>query len=173
MSIDPPTILADGSEVSVVVDEGAFLDMARHCFVPWIASSEGVKRDKTRCVWPCNKNRWVCESSLQTCKYVSSLSPTRRGSVHHKRIREKRSTTGSSRWVEQKGIRVCSQQDALVCRIAQDLLKKITWSTSGAAASACRDALDLAEYTRAVWCQVAIRAEELPDEWKEEHDCWL
>ena len=77
VSIDPPTILADGSEVSVVVDEGAFLDMARHSFVPWIASSECVKRDKTRCVWHCNKNRRVCESALQTCKYVSSLRPTR------------------------------------------------------------------------------------------------
>ena len=90
VSIDPPTFLADGNEVSVVVDEGAFLDMARHCFVPWIASSECVKRDKTRCVWHCNKNRRVCESALQTCKYVSSLRPTRRGSVHDKRIREKR-----------------------------------------------------------------------------------
>ena len=69
-----------------------------------------------------------------------------------------------------EGIRVCSQQDALVCRIAQDVLKKTTWSTSGAAASACRDALDLAEYTRAVWCQVVVEGEVLLDEWKEEHN---
>ena len=48
VSIDPPTILADGSEVSFVVDEGAFLDMARHCFVQWKASSECVKRDESR-----------------------------------------------------------------------------------------------------------------------------
>ena len=32
VSIDPPTILVDESEVSVVVDEGAFLDVSRHCF---------------------------------------------------------------------------------------------------------------------------------------------
>ena len=78
-----------------------------------------------------------------------------------------------------EGIRVCSQQDALVCRIAQDVLKNTTWSTSGAAASACRDALDLAESTRAVWCQVVIGGEVLLDEWKEKHNypmvraCWI
>ena len=32
VSIDPPTIPVDESEVSVVVDEGAFLDVSRHCF---------------------------------------------------------------------------------------------------------------------------------------------
>ena len=32
VSTDPPTILVDESEVSVVVDEGAFLDVSRHCF---------------------------------------------------------------------------------------------------------------------------------------------
>ena len=88
VSIDPPTTLAVGSKVSVFVDEDAFLVMARHCCVPWEASSECVKRDETRSVWHCNKNRRVCERSWQTCKYVSSLSPTRGGSVHDNRIRE-------------------------------------------------------------------------------------
>ena len=67
-----------------------------------------------------------------------------------------------------EGIRVCPQQDALVCAVAQDDFKKTVWSTSGAEASACRDAHDLAEYTRTVWCQVVIGGEELLDEWKEE-----
>ena len=65
--------LAYGREVSVVVDEGAFRDMARHCLVPLKASSECIRRDETRCIWLYNKNR-----------------------------REKRSMTESSRWVEQK-----------------------------------------------------------------------
>ena len=39
-----------------------------------------------------------------------------------------------------------------------------------AEASACRDAFDLAEYTRAIWYQVVIGGEVLPDKWKEEHD---
>ena len=55
-----------------------------------------------------------------------------------------------------KGIRVRSQHDALVCVVAQDDLKKTIWLTPGAEASACRDALDLTEYTRAIWCQVVI-----------------
>ena len=74
-------------------------------------------------------------------------------------------------WPRQKrGIRVRSQHDALVCVVAQDDLKKTIWSTSGAEASACRDALDFAEYTRAIWCQVVIGGEVLLDEWKKEHD---
>ena len=85
VSVDSPTFLAYGSEVSVVVDEGAFQDMARHCLVPWKASSECVRRDKTRGIWLSNKNRWVRESSLQTCKYVLSLGPMRGGSRHDKR----------------------------------------------------------------------------------------
>ena len=35
-------------------------------------------------------------------------------------------------------------------------------------ASACRYALDLAEYTRAMLCKVAIGGRVLPDEWREE-----
>ena len=42
-------------------------------------------------------------------------------------------------------------------------------STFGAEASACRDALDLAEYARAMLCEVLIGATVLPDEWTEEH----
>ena len=61
------------------------------------------------------------------------------------RIREKLSTAGSLRWAEQKCIRVCSQHDALVRVVAQDDLKKTMWSTSGAEARACRDALDLSK----------------------------
>ena len=54
--------------------------------------------------------------------------------------------------------------------VAQDDLKKTMWSTSGAVASACRDALDLAGNPRAIWYQVVIGEEVLPDEWKERHD---
>ena len=68
---------------------------------------------------------------------------------------------------KQKGVRVRSQHGALVCVVAQDDLeqaeafpvsfmtkasKRTTLSTFGAEASACRDALDLAEYTRAMLC---------------------
>ena len=88
---------------------------------------------------------------------------------------------------KQKGIRVRSQHGALVCVVNQDDLEKteaipisfMTWkskaskrtilSTFGAEASACRDALDLAEYTRAMLCEVLIRARVSPDEWTEEH----
>ena len=65
----------------------------------------------------------------------------------------------------QKGVRVRSQHGALVCVVNQDDLEKteaipisfMTWkskakrtilSTFGAEASACRDALDLAEYVK-------------------------
>ena len=88
---------------------------------------------------------------------------------------------------KQKGIRVRSQHDALVCVVNQDDLEQtetiplsfMTWKskaskravlpTFGAEASACRDALDLAEYTRAMLCEVLIGARDLPDEWTEEH----
>ena len=42
-------------------------------------------------------------------------------------------------------------------------------STFGTEASACRDALDLAEYTRAMLCEVLIGERVLPDESSEEH----
>ena len=88
---------------------------------------------------------------------------------------------------KQKGFRVCSQHGALVCVVALDDLEKtealpisfMTWkskaskrtilSTFGAEASACRDALDLAEYTREMLCEVVIGRRVLPDEWTEEH----
>ena len=88
---------------------------------------------------------------------------------------------------KQKGIRVRSQHGALVCVVTQDDLEKteaihtsfMTWkgkaskrtflSTFGAEASARRDALDLAEYTRAMLCEVVIGGNVLPDEWREEH----
>ena len=75
---------------------------------------------------------------------------------------------------KQKGIRVRSRHGAFVCVAAQDDLEKTaaipisftTWkskaskrtilSTFGAEASACRDALDLAEYTRAMLCEVLM-----------------
>ena len=75
---------------------------------------------------------------------------------------------------KQKGIRVGSQHGALVCVVAQDDLEEtdaipiffMTWkskaskrtilSTFGTEASAGRDALDLAEYTRAMLCEVVI-----------------
>ena len=86
-----------------------------------------------------------------------------------------------------EGIRVRSQHGALVCVVALDDLEKteaipisfMTWkskaskrtilSTFGAEASACRDAVDLAEYTRAMLCGVVIGGRVLPDEWTEEH----
>ena len=88
---------------------------------------------------------------------------------------------------KRKGIRVRCQHGALVCVVAQDDLEKteaipksfMTWkskaskrtilSTLGAEASACRDALDLTEYTRAMLCEVVNRGRVLPDEWEEEH----
>ena len=87
----------------------------------------------------------------------------------------------------QKGICVRSQHGALVCVVNQDDLEKteaipmsfMTWkstaskrtilSTFGAEASACRDALDQTEYTRAVLCEVPNGARVLPDERTEEH----
>ena len=86
---------------------------------------------------------------------------------------------------KQNGIRVRSQRDALVCVVDQDDLEKteaipipfMAWkskasrrtnlSTFGAEASACRDALDLAEYTRAMLCEVVIGTTVFPDEWTE------
>ena len=86
-----------------------------------------------------------------------------------------------------EGIRVRSQHGALVCVVAQDDLEKteaipvffVTWkskaskrtilSTFGAEASACRDAVDLAEYTRATLCGVVIGGRVVPDESTEEH----
>ena len=79
---------------------------------------------------------------------------------------------------KQKGVRVRSQHAALVCVVAQDDLeqaeaipvsfmtwrskasKRTTLSTFGAEASACRDALDLAEYTRAMLCARRMGQEE-------------
>ena len=75
---------------------------------------------------------------------------------------------------KQKGIRVRSQHGASACVVAQADLEKteaipisfMTWkskaskrtilSTFVAEDSACRDALDLAEYTRAMSCEVLI-----------------
>ena len=88
---------------------------------------------------------------------------------------------------KQKGIRVHSRHGSLVCVMAQDDLEKteaipisfMTWrskaskrtilSAFGAEASACRDALGLAEYTRAMLCEVLIGGRVLPDERREEH----
>ena len=88
---------------------------------------------------------------------------------------------------KQKGVRVRSQHGALVCVVAQDDLEEteaipvcfLTWrikgskrsilSTFWAEASACRDAFDLAEYTRAMLCDVLKGARVLPDEWTEDH----
>ena len=72
-----------------------------------------------------------------------------------------------------KGIRVRFQHGVLVCVVAQGDLKKTIWSVSVAEASACRGAFDLAEYTPAIWYQVVIGGEVLPDKWKEEHDYTL
>ena len=60
---------------------------------------------------------------------------------------------------KQKGIRV---RNGLVCqgRSEENIL-----SMSVAAASACRDAFDFAEHTRAIWYQVVMGGEVLLDEW--------
>ena len=47
--------------------------------------------------------------------------------------------------------------------------RRTIFCTFGAEANACRDALDLAEHTRAMLCEVVIGGEVLPDEWKGEH----
>ena len=144
VSVDPPTDLAYGSEVSVVVDEGAFLDMAGH--------ETGLRF-----------------RLLPTKMYVLVYTD----SALHNADADPDEEGSDDEWLakaKQKGIRVRSQHDALVCVLAQDDVKKTMWSTSGAEASACRDALDLAEYTRAIWCQVVIGGEVPPDEWKEGHD---
>ena len=47
--------------------------------------------------------------------------------------------------------------------------KRSILSTFGAEASACRDAFDMAENTRAMLCEVLKGARVLPDEWTEEH----
>ena len=88
---------------------------------------------------------------------------------------------------KQKGVRVRSRHGAFVCVVAQDDLEKaeatpvsfMTWrskaskrtilSTFGAEASVCRDALDLAEYTRAILCEAMIGGRGLPEEWRKEH----
>ena len=85
---------------------------------------------------------------------------------------------------KQKGVRVRSQHGAFVCVVAQDDLEKaqyplMTWrsraskrtilSTFGAEDSVCRDALDLAEYTRAILCEAVIGGRGLPEEWRKEH----
>ena len=87
----------------------------------------------------------------------------------------------------QKGFCVRSQHAALVCVVAPDDVEKtetipisfVTWkskaskrtilSTFGMEASACRDALDLTEYTRAMLCEVVIGERVLLVEWGEEH----
>ena len=77
-----------------------------------------------------NKNRRACESSLQTCKYVLSLSPTRGSSVHDKRNSREAKYDREFALGRAEGIRVCSQQGALVCAVAQNDLKKTVWSSS-------------------------------------------
>ena len=85
---------------------------------------------------------------------------------------------------KQKGVRVRSQHGALVCVVAQDDLEKteaipissMIWkskaskrtiqSVFGVEASAGRDALDLAEHTQAMLCEVVIGRRVLPDEWR-------
>ena len=47
--------------------------------------------------------------------------------------------------------------------------KRTILSTFGAEASACRGALDVAEYTRAMLRELLIGERILPDEWREEH----
>ena len=44
--------------------------------------------------------------------------------------------------------------------------KRTILSTFGAEATAGRDALDLAEYTRAMLCEAVIGRRVLPDEWR-------
>ena len=153
-----PTDLAYGSEVSVVVDEGAFLDMAGH--------ETGLR---------------FRHLPTKLCLLVYP------DSARHNADAGTDEEGSDDEWLakaKQKGTRVRSQHDAVV---ALDDLEKteaipisfMTWkskaskrtilSTFGAEASAFRDALDLAEYIRAMICEVLIGGRILPDEWTEEH----
>ena len=121
VSVDSPTDLTYGSEVSVIVDEGALLDMAGH--------ETGLR------FRPPPTKMCIC---TQTQLHGADADPDEEGS--------------DDEWLAKakKCIRVRSQHDALVCAVAHGDLKKTIWSTSGAEASACRDVLDFAEYTRAI-----------------------
>ena len=143
MSVDLPTDSTYGCDVSDDVDEGAFLDMAGH---------ETSLRFRPLPTKPC---LFVYTDAVL---HNAEADPDEEGSDDEWSAKAK-----------QEGIRVGSQHDALVCVVAQDDVKKTMWSTSGSEASACGDALDLAEYKRAVWCQVVIGGEVPPDKWKEEH----
>ena len=115
--------------MSVIVDEGAFLDKAGH--------ETGLR---------------FRPLPTQMCVLVKTDSPL------HDADADPDEEGSEDEWVAKakKGIRVRSQHDTLVCVVAQGDLKKTIWSVSVAEASACRDALDLAESSRAVWYQVVV-----------------
>ena len=139
VSVDPPTDLTFGSEVSVFVDAGVFLDMAGR------ASGLRFRPLPTQmCVLV------YTDSALHS----PDADPDEEGS--------------DDEWLAKAktGIRVRFQHDVLVFVVVQGDLKKTIWSLCAAEASACRNAFDLAECTRAIWYQVVIGG----DKWKEEHD---
>ena len=107
--------------------------------------------------------------SAKMCAHVNS------DSALHNADADPDEASSDDEWLaraKQKGVRVRSQHGALVCVVAQDDLEEtevipvcfMTWkskaskrtilSTFGAQASACRDSGDLAEYTRAMLCEV-------------------
>ena len=146
VSVDPPTDLTYGSEVSAIVDEGAFLDMTGH--------ETGLRF-----------------RPLPTLMCVLVYTD----SVLHNADADPDEEGSDDEWLAKAkmDISVRFQHEVLVTVVAQGDLKKNIWSVSVAEASACRDALHLAEYTRAIRYQVVIGGEMLPDKWKEEHDCRL
>ena len=137
VSVDPPTDLACESEVSVIADDNALLDMEGH---------------ETSVRFGLLPTQMCVLVYTDSALYNAEADSDEEGS--------------DDEWLAKakKGIRVRFQHDVLVCVVAQDDPKKTIWFTSGTEASACRDALDLAEYMGAVGCQFVARGEVLPDE---------
>ena len=113
VSVVHPTELTYGSEVSVIVDEGAFLDMAGH--------ETGLR---------------FRPLPTQMCVLVYT------DSALHNADADPDEEGSDDEWLAKakKGIRVRFQYDVLVCVVAQGGLKKTIWSMSVAEASACPDA---------------------------------
>ena len=136
VSVDPPTDLTYGSEVSVIVDEGAFLEVA--------GRETGLR---------------FRPLPSQMCVLVYTDSVLHNADAHA-------DEEGSDdEWLAKakKGIRVCSQHDALVCGVAQGDLKTTIWSRCSAEASACPSNL----------APSRDRRRSSPVEWKAEHDSRL
>ena len=101
VSVDPPTDLTYGSEVSVIVDEGALLDTAGH--------ETGLR------FGPLPTQMCVLVY-MDSAIHNADADPDEEGS--------------DDEWLAKakKGIRARFQHDVLVCVVAQGHLKKTIWS---------------------------------------------